>query len=143
MKSESCWRLYNIQSGNSIVVMWSVQICIIQMGVDAGWGTVDEKGVYVDMKLHTMTMATVTNMMIMAMTFMRTMMSMVTMMTMTTMMTMSTTMTIIFIFQEVGGCTQASWRLSDLVQPSTCSFKEVGGYLTRCAHNAASIALNS
>ena len=36
MKSESCWRLYNIQSKNSIVVMWSVQICIARMGVDGG-----------------------------------------------------------------------------------------------------------
>ena len=40
MKSESCWRLYNIQSKNSIVVMWSVQICIARMGVDGGGGRV-------------------------------------------------------------------------------------------------------
>ena len=26
MKSESCWKLYNIQSKNSIMVMWSVQL---------------------------------------------------------------------------------------------------------------------
>ena len=38
---------------------------------------------------------------------------------------------------------EASGRLSDLVYPSTCLFKEVGGYLTRCTHDAASIALNS
>ena len=38
MKSESCWWLYNIQSKNSIVVMWSVQICIARMGVDGGGG---------------------------------------------------------------------------------------------------------
>ena len=36
MKSESYWRLYNIQSKNSIVVMWSVQICIARMRVDGG-----------------------------------------------------------------------------------------------------------
>ena len=36
MKSESCWKLYNIQSKNSIMVMWSVQLCIARMGVDGG-----------------------------------------------------------------------------------------------------------
>ena len=44
--------------------------------------------------------------------------------------------------EEVGVCTQGSWRLSDLMLPSTCMCKEVGGYLTRCARIAASIALN-
>ena len=38
MKSESCWKLYNIQSKNSIMVMWSVQLCIARMGVDGGGG---------------------------------------------------------------------------------------------------------
>ena len=36
MKSESYWKLYNIQSKNSIIVMWSVQLCIARMGVDGG-----------------------------------------------------------------------------------------------------------
>ena len=36
MKSESCWKLYNIQSKNSIIIMWSVQLCIARMGVDGG-----------------------------------------------------------------------------------------------------------
>ena len=36
MKSESCWKLHNIQSKNSIMVMWSVQLCIARMGVDGG-----------------------------------------------------------------------------------------------------------
>ena len=30
------------------------------------------------------------------------------------------------LYEEVGGCTQASWRLSDLRQPLTCLLKEVG-----------------
>ena len=40
MKSESCWKLYNIQSKNSIMIMWSVsvQLCIARMGVDGGVG---------------------------------------------------------------------------------------------------------
>ena len=38
MKSESCWKLYNIQSKNSIIIMWSVQLCIAWMGVDGGGG---------------------------------------------------------------------------------------------------------
>ena len=36
MKSESCWKLYNIQLKNSIMIMWSVQLCIARMGVDGG-----------------------------------------------------------------------------------------------------------
>ena len=39
MKRESCWKLYNIQSNDSIMVIGSVQISIIaQMGLD-GRGT--------------------------------------------------------------------------------------------------------
>ena len=43
------------------------------------------------------------------------------------------------LFKE-GGCTQASQRLSDPIRPPTCLCKKVGGYLTRCACIAASIA---
>ena len=45
------------------------------------------------------------------------------------------------IFKEVGGFTQASRRLSDLVEPQICLCKEVGVYLTRCARITASITL--
>ena len=38
MKSESWWKLYNIQLKNSIMIMWSVQLCIARMGVDGGRG---------------------------------------------------------------------------------------------------------
>ena len=46
------------------------------------------------------------------------------------------------IFKEVEGCTKAPLKLSDLIKPPTCLRKEVGGYLTICAHIAASISLN-
>ena len=36
------------------------------------------------------------------------------------------------ICDEVGGCTQASQRLSDLIWSPTCLCKEVGGFLTKC-----------
>ena len=44
------------------------------------------------------------------------------------------------IYMEVEGCTQASLSSSDLILPPTCFCKEVGGYLTRYARIAASIA---
>ena len=36
------------------------------------------------------------------------------------------------ICDEVGGCTQASQRLADLIWSPTCLCKEVGGFLTKC-----------
>ena len=41
----------------------------------------------------------------------------------------------------VGGCTQASWRLSHLIRHQTCLCKEFGGYLTRCALPRQSLKL--
>ena len=42
MKSESCWKLYNLQSKNSIMIMWSVQVfnyALPELGVDGAGGT--------------------------------------------------------------------------------------------------------
>ena len=45
--------------------------------------------------------------------------------------------------KEIEGCTHTSWRLSDLLNNlQHACVKEVGGYLTRCLHIAASITLN-
>ena len=42
MKSESCWKLHNIQSKKSIMAMWSVQLFVARMRVDGKGGR--EKG---------------------------------------------------------------------------------------------------
>ena len=45
-------------------------------------------------------------------------------------------------YKKVGGCTQASRRLTDLIQNPTCLCMEVQNYLTEYALNTASIGLN-
>ena len=54
-------------------------------------------------------------------------------MTTMTMVSMATMRKLGVVHKEVGGC---------LTSSPTCFYKAVGGYLTRCAHIAASIALN-
>ena len=60
---------------------------------------------------------------------------------MTTMKTMATMRNLEVVHKEVGGCLNSYNLQLDCVYPQG-SYKEVEDFLTRCAHIAASFALN-